>query len=188
MKKALIILVVVLLSFTAYGRVPTKFKGVPLTAPFSELKRMLNKKFTLFFYVDEKEKTTPVYKGNFAGYKTLVVAKSFSHKIAYVAVLIPVDESNWKSIYYKLVNQIKRKYGKYNLSKFVIKYPYTKGDNDEYQAVTSKKSTIYTLWKSNYYQLVVEVNSKGKIMVRYSNSLVFTQMLADIDRKQRDEL
>ena len=176
MKKILITLCIIMLSFAMRAQEHMTFMGIPIDGKISTFTQKLEDKG--FTYVKAEDGVT-FLTGTFAGNRNCIILVGSSIKsltVWKVVVAFP-SKSSWESLkneYQTMKSLYSRKYGEPNIYEFFIS-PYYEGDGYEMTAISIGKAHYESFFKTNdgYIHLAIKDGKyrSGYVTVEYEDGI-----------------
>lgn len=176
MKKILITLCIIMLSFAMRAQEHMTFMGIPIDGKISTFVQKLEDKG--FTYVNTGYGVT-FLTGSFAGNRDCIILVFSSIKsltVWKIFVVFP-SKSSWESLkneYQTMKSLYSRKYGEPNIYEFFIS-PYYEGDGYEMTAISIGKAHYESFFKTNdgYIRLAIDNGEYGSgyVTVGYEDGI-----------------
>lgn len=151
MKKILIALCIIMLSFAMRAQEHMTFMGIPIDGKISTFVQKLEDKG--FTCVRTREDGVAYLTGSFAGKRDciILVAPSVKSLTVWKVVVVFPSKSSWESLkneYQTMKSLYSRKYGEPNIYEFFIS-PYYEGDGYEMTAISIGKAYYESFFETN---------------------------------------
>lgn len=178
MKKILITLCIIMLSFAMRAQEHMTFMGIPIDGKISTFVQKLEDKG--FTYIEPTEIGCTLY-GDFAGESDCIIGvygSPTSNTVWKVSVGFP-SKPSWISVkiqYLKLKEIYTEKYGKPIQTNEVFALPYRDGTGDELFAIKSGKGYYMSFFKTDVGKILIQINAgakygSGYIMISYEDGI-----------------
>lgn len=176
MKKILITLCIIMLSFAMRAQEHMTFMGIPIDGKISAFTQKLEDKG--FTYVKTEDGVT-FLTGSFAGNRDciILVASSIKSLTVWKVLVVFPSKSSWESLkneYQTMKSLYSRKYGEPNIYEFFIS-PYYEGDGYEMTAISIGKAHYESFFKTNdgYIHLAIKDGKyrSGYVTVGYEDGI-----------------